>query len=189
MGEGLYSEQRSKFLAFAHHVESVEEAMSIVAHYREQYYDARHCCFAYRIGPAKDIFRVYDDGEPSSTAGKPILGQIASADLTDILICVIRYFGGVKLGSKRLTIAYKAAAAEAIAHCTIEEKVLEETVSYTCPYHAVSHVMRVARNFGASLADQRYGEQCTLDFSIKKSQASALADYLKELYIPPATET
>lgn len=95
IGEGYYTEKRSKFLAFAHHVETVDEAMDIVKQYRKKYYDARHCCYAYMIGPERDVFRANDDGEPSSTAGKPILGQINSNELTNILIIVVRYYGGV----------------------------------------------------------------------------------------------
>jgi len=129
IGEGYYTDKRSKFLAFAHHVESVEEAMDIIASTRKKYYDARHCCYAYMIGAEREEFRANDDGEPSSTAGKPILGQINSTDLTNILICVVRYFGGVKLGTSGLIVAYRTAAADAIAHAEIEERLIEEHLS------------------------------------------------------------
>ena len=130
IGEGYYTEKRSKFLAFAHHVETVDEAMDIVKQYRKKYYDARHCCYAYMIGPERDVFRANDDGEPSSTAGKPILGQINSNELTNILIIVVRYYGGVNLGTGGLIVAYRTAAADAIAHSKIEERLVEEEVKY-----------------------------------------------------------
>ena len=106
-GEGYYTEKRSKFLAFAHHVESVEQIKDLLAGYRKKYYDARHVCYAYMLGPERTEFRANDDGEPSSTAGKPILGQINSNELTDILIVVVRYYGGVNLGTSGLIVAYR----------------------------------------------------------------------------------
>ena len=114
--EGYYTEKRSKFYAFAHHVENVDEIKDIISEYRKKYYDARHVCYAYMLGPERSEFRANDDGEPSSTAGKPILGQINSNELTDILIVVIRYYGGVNLGTSGLIVAYREAAADAIAH-------------------------------------------------------------------------
>ena len=126
IGEGFYSESRSKFLAFAHHVDSVEQALEIVKEYRKKYYNARHCCYAYRIGFMGEEFRMNDDGEPSSTAGKPILGQIDSNGLTNTLIIVVRYFGGVKLGTSGLIVAYREASSDAIAHCDIEERFIDE---------------------------------------------------------------
>ena len=113
ISEGFYSEKRSKFLAFAHHVETVEDIKEILAGYRKKYYDARHVCYAYMLGAAREDFRANDDGEPSSTAGKPILGQINSNELTDILIVVVRYYGGVNLGTSGLIVAYREAAADA----------------------------------------------------------------------------
>ena len=120
--EGTYTELRSKFLAFAHPVETAEEAMAIVDQYQKKYYDARHVCWAYMLGHERNVFRSNDNGEPSGTAGKPILGQINSNELTNIIILVVRYFGGVKLGTSGLIVAYRAAAAEAIANATIIEK-------------------------------------------------------------------
>ena len=119
MGEGTYSEKRSKFLAFSHHVESVDEVKDIIAAYRKKYFDARHVCYAYVLGPERDVFRANDDGEPSSTAGKPILGQINSCGLTDVLVVVVRYYGGVNLGTGGLIVAYKTAAAEALSAAEI----------------------------------------------------------------------
>ena len=121
-GEGYYTEKRSKFLAFAHHVETVEQIKDLLAIYRKKYYDARHVCYAYMLGPERTEFRANDDGEPSSTAGKPILGQINSNELTDILIVVVRYYGGVNLGTSGLIVAYREAASDAIAHAEVETR-------------------------------------------------------------------
>ena len=122
--EGYYTEKRSKFLAFAHPVSTVDEVKDIVAQYRKKYYDARHVCYAYMLGAERTEFRANDDGEPSSTAGKPILGQINSNELTDILIVVVRYYGGVNLGTSGLIVAYREAAADAI--------VISQTYDNTC---------------------------------------------------------
>ena len=132
--EGTYSQLRSKFLAFASPVRTVDEAMAFVAAIQKKYYDARHCCYAYMIGSARDTFRANDNGEPSGTAGKPILGQINSAELTDIVIAVVRYFGGIKLGTSGLIQAYRAAAAEAIAAATIVEKTIDRTLHIQFDY-------------------------------------------------------
>ena len=133
VGEGFYSEKRSKFLAFAHHVSTVEEVKDIVASYRSKYYDARHVCYAYMLGYERKDFRANDDGEPSSTAGKPILGQINSRELTDILIVVVRYYGGVNLGTGGLIVAYRSAAADALDHCEVVSRQVEEIVTYQYP--------------------------------------------------------
>ena len=124
-GEGYYTEKRSKFLAFAHHVESTDEVKELIAGYRKKYYDARHVCYAYMLGAGRAEFRANDDGEPSSTAGKPILGQINSNELTDVLIVVVRYYGGVNLGTSGLIVAYREAAADAIAHAEVGTRQVE----------------------------------------------------------------
>ena len=126
--EGYYTEKRSKFLAFAHHVETTDDIKELLAQYRKKYYDARHVCYAYMLGAERKDFRANDDGEPSSTAGKPILGQINSNLLTNILIVVVRYYGGVNLGTSGLIVAYREAAADAIAHSTIETRQVEDIV-------------------------------------------------------------
>ena len=118
ISEGLYTEKRSKFLSFAIPVRNVDEVKAYVAEYQKKFYDARHVCYAYMLGPKRLDFRANDNGEPSGTAGKPILGQINSNELTDILVIVVRYFGGIKLGTSGLIVAYRLAAAEAIAHAT-----------------------------------------------------------------------
>ena len=150
-GEGFYSEKRSKFLAFAHHVTSVDEVKTLLASYRKKYYDARHCCYAYVLGPERSVFRANDDGEPSSTAGKPILGQINSCGLTDVLIVVIRYYGGVNLGTGGLIIAYKTAASDALAHATIELRQVEEIVTFDFSYPMMNEVMHVVKEMQARI--------------------------------------
>ena len=126
LSEGYYTEKRSRFISYAIPVCTVEEVKAQVEKYRKQYYDARHVCWAYMLGPEHTVFRANDDGEPSSTAGKPILGQIRSNELTDILVVVIRYFGGIELGTSGLIVAYRTAAAEAIAAAEVEERTVNE---------------------------------------------------------------
>lgn len=181
IGEGFYSEKRSKFFAFAHHVETPEQIKEIIEQYRKKYFDARHVCYAYMLGPQRQQFRANDDGEPSSTAGKPILGQINSNELTDILIVVIRYYGGVNLGTSGLIVAYRAAAADAIAHAQIETRLVEETVTYTYPYVMTSAVMRVVKELSPRILAQTYDNTCTITLSIRQSLAPQLRDRLAKL--------
>ena len=181
VGEGYYTEKRSKFLAFAHHVETVEEVKSIVSAYRKQYYDARHCCYAYMLGPEQKAFRANDDGEPSSTAGKPILGQINSAGLTDILIVVIRYYGGVNLGTGGLIVAYRTAAADAIANATIEVRQVEETIKYDFTYPMMNDVMRIVKEMQPQVVDQQFDNTCSITLRIRKREAEQLRSRLDKL--------
>ena len=181
ISEGYYTEKRSKFLAFAHHVETVDEAMEIVKNYRKKYYDARHCCYAYVIGAEGETFRANDDGEPSSTAGKPILGQINSHDLTNILIVVIRYFGGVKLGTSGLIVAYRTAAADAIEKCEIETRQVEEIIRYQFTYPMMNDVMRIVKEMSPKILEQNFDNTCEIVLSIRKSEAENLSNRLKKL--------
>ena len=181
VGEGYYTEKRSKFLAFAHHVETVEEVKSIVSAYRKQYYDARHCCYAYMLGPEQKAFRANDDGEPSSTAGKPILGQINSAGLTDILIVVVRYYGGVNLGRGGLIVAYRTAAADAIANATIEVRQVEETIKYDFTYPMMNDVMRIVKEMQPQVVDQQFDNTCSITLRIRKREAEQLRSRLNKL--------
>ena len=181
IGEGYYTEKRSKFLAFAHPVESVEKVKEIVAEYRKKYYDARHCCYAYVLGPEREEFRANDDGEPSSTAGKPILGQINANELTNILICVIRYYGGVNLGTSGLIVAYRSAAADAIAHSEIIDQLIEENVSYQFTYPMMNAVMRVVKEMDAHIVAQNFETTCEIVLSIRKSRVKDLKDRLEKL--------
>lgn len=181
IGEGYYTEKRSKFLAFAHHVISVDEVKEIVGAYRKKYYDARHCCYAYMLGPERQEFRANDDGEPSSTAGKPILGQINKAELTDILVVVIRYFGGVKLGTSGLIVAYREATIDVLSHCEEVTKQVEEIVTYDFTYPMMNDVMRIVKEMNPRIVDQQFDNTCSIQLSIRKSEAEQLRTRLKKL--------
>ena len=180
-GEGYYTEKRSKFLAFAHHVTSTDEIKELLAGYRKKYYDARHVCYAYMLGPERLEFRANDDGEPSSTAGKPILGQINSNELTDILIVVVRYYGGVNLGTSGLIVAYREAAADAIAHCEIEMRQVEEIITYTFAYPMMNDVMRIVKEMQPRIISQTYDNTCEIRLGIRKSEAEQLRNRLQKL--------
>ncbi len=179
--EGYYTEKRSKFLAFAHHVDDVAEVKDIVAGYRKKYYDARHVCYAYMLGAERLEFRANDDGEPSSTAGKPILGQINSNELTNILIVVVRYYGGVNLGTSGLIVAYREAAADAISHATIETRQVEEIIKYTFVYPQMNNVMRIVKDMTPRIISQTYDNTCEIVLSIRKSEADLLRNKLEKL--------
>ena len=181
IGEGFYSEKRSKFLAFAHHVTSEDEIKSILLAYKKKYYDARHCCYAYMLGAERVNFRANDDGEPSSTAGKPILGQINAYELTDILIVVIRYFGGVKLGTSGLIVAYRTAAAAAIEASQIEVKLVEETITYTFAYPMMNLVMRIVKDMQPRIVSQTFDNTCSITLAIRQSEAERLKNALHKL--------
>lgn len=181
IGEGFYSEKRSKFLAFAHHVETIDEIKDILASYRKKYYDARHVCYAYMLGADKANFRANDDGEPSSTAGKPILGQINSYDLTNVLVIVVRYYGGVNLGTGGLIVAYRTAAADALDHATIETRLVEEVITYSFPYPMMNAVMRVIKEMQPRIVSQTFDNTCSISMSIRQEMAPILRDRLEKL--------
>lgn len=181
ISEGFYSEKRSKFLAFAFYVTTEEEIKEIVSEYRKKYYDARHVCWAYMLGAQRTDFRANDDGEPSSTAGKPILGQINKNELTDILIIVVRYYGGVNLGTSGLIVAYRTAAAEAIANAEIIKLYDEEVVTYDFPYVMMNDVMKIIKDMSPRIVNQTYDNTCEIQLSIRKSQAPLLKSRLKKL--------
>lgn len=181
ISEGFYSEKRSKFLAFAFHVTTEEEIKEIVSEYRKKYYDARHVCWAYMLGAQRTGFRANDDGEPSSTAGKPILGQINKNELTDILIIVVRYYGGVNLGTSGLIVAYRTAAAEAIANAEVIKLYDEEVVTYDFPYVMMNDVMKIIKDMSPRIVNQTYDNTCEIQLSIRKSQAPLLKSRLEKL--------
>ena len=182
--EGTYTELRSKFLAFAHPVSTVEEAMALVEQYQKKYYDARHVCWAYMIGADRETFRSNDNGEPSGTAGKPILGQINSNELTNIIIFVVRYFGGVKLGTSGLIVAYRIAAAEAIAAATIEERQVEATYDFSFEYPLMTAVMKVVRDMNARILEQSYDMDCRMSVSIRKGLLDELKTRIQKAISP-----
>ena len=179
--EGTYTEKRSKFLAFAHPVETLDQIKELIEGYKKKYYDARHVCYAYMLGADRATFRANDDGEPSSTAGKPILGQINSKELTNILVVVIRYFGGVKLGTSWLIIAYKEATIAALSNANVIEKQVEELISYTFPYVMMNSVMKVVKELNPQIVNQTYEQTCQITLSIRRSMAPILQERLNKL--------
>ena len=181
VAEGFYSEKRSKFYAFVHHVETADEVKSLIDGYRKRFYDARHVCYAYMLGPERKDFRANDDGEPSSTAGKPILGQINSRELTDVLIVVVRYYGGVNLGTSGLIVAYREAAADALAHATVEERQVEAIVDYEFPYVMMNQVMRVVKDMQPRIVAQTFDNTCRLRLAIRLSEEQQLRQRLEKL--------
>jgi len=180
--EGLYKEKMSKFLAFAEPCRTVDEAKEIVSRYKKQYFDARHCCWAYMIGPDRLVFRSNDDGEPSGTAGKPILGQINSFNVTNICICVIRYFGGIKLGTSGLIEAYRTAAAEALNAAQIVEKIMEETLTVHFEYPLMGEAMRIVKEEGASVLSQDFQADCLLTLSLRKAAMPKMRSRFENIY-------
>jgi hypothetical protein len=178
LSEGYYTEKRSRFLSFALPVRTPDEVKTQVDTYRKKYYDARHVCWAYMLGPDRTTFRANDDGEPSSTAGKPILGQINSNNLTDILIIVVRYFGGIELGTSGLIVAYRTAAAEAIAAAHIEERTVDETITITFEYPHLNSVMRIVKEDKPDVLAQSFELTCEMTLRIRQSRMDALKSRL-----------
>lgn len=178
LSEGYYTEKRSRFLSFALPVRTPDEVKTQVDAYRKKYYDARHVCWAYMLGPDRTTFRANDDGEPSSTAGKPILGQINSNNLTDILIIVVRYFGGIELGTSGLIVAYRTAAAEAIAAAHIEERTVDETITITFEYPHLNSVMRIVKEDKPDVLAQSFELTCEMTLRIRQSRMDALKSRL-----------
>ena len=181
LAEGTYSEKRSKFLAFAMPVRSVEEVKQLVGGNQKKYYDARHVCYAYMLGAERKDFRANDNGEPSGTAGKPILGQINSNELTDILIIVVRYFGGVKLGTSGLIVAYRLAAAEAIAAAEIIEKTVDEEVTFWFEYPFMNDVMRIVKEENPQIVSQGFENDCSMTLRIRKDSMPRLKARLEKV--------
>ncbi|MCQ2238152.1 MAG: YigZ family protein [Bacteroidaceae bacterium] len=179
--EGTYTEKRSKFLAFAFPVSNLDEIKGHIERIQKEYYDARHVCYAYMLGHERTNFRANDNGEPSGTAGKPILGQINSNELTDILICVVRYFGGIKLGTSGLIVAYKAAAQECLANAEFIEKTVDETVDIAFEYPFMNDVMRVVKDLSPKILDQGYDQDCTMQLQIRQSMMPRLKDRLSKV--------
>ena len=181
VAEGIYTEKRSKFIAIAIPVHTVEEIKQHLDIYQKKYYDARHVCYAYMLGHERKDFRANDNGEPSGTAGKPILGQINSNGLTDILIVVVRYFGGIKLGTSGLIVAYKAAAAEAIANATIIEKTVDDEIAVAFEYPFMNDVMRIVKEEEPDILDQSYDMDCLMKLRIRRSMMGKLRARLEKV--------
>lgn len=181
IGEGYYTEKRSKFFAYAHHVRTAGEVKELHQMYKKKYYDARHVCYAYRLGPDGSEFRANDDGEPSSTAGKPILGVMLSQEVSDIVIFVIRYYGGVNLGTGGLIVAYREAAQDAMAHVEIVEQLVEEQLTYTFSYPMMNSVMRVVKDLQPRIVSQEFDNTCSITLAIRKSEIDRLRSALEKL--------
>ena len=179
--QGTYSELRSKFLGFAHHVTTPEEALSLVAEYQKKYYDARHVCWAYMLGAEREQFRSNDNGEPSGTAGKPILGQINSRELTDVIVLVVRYFGGIKLGTSGLIVAYRKAAAEAIKAGEILECHEQATLTFTFAYLGMNDVMKVVKSEDLRILSQDFDNCCAMTVQLDADKAEPLKKRLTDL--------
>lgn len=179
--EGIFKDKGSKFLAYAHPVLNEKEIREIILHLKKEHHSARHHCFAYRLGADKQIFRANDDGEPSNTAGKPILGQIQSKDLTNTLIVVVRYFGGTLLGVSGLINAYRKAAAEALNNATIVEKTVNDYYEVTFDYTAMNDVMKILKDEKADIVNQQFDLECKLSYSIRRANSLKTENALKNL--------
>ena len=179
--EGLYKEKGSKFLAFAYPVRTTDDVKTHLDELRKQYFDARHHCYAYILGPNKDAYRANDDGEPSGTGGRPIHGQLLSADLTDTLIVVVRYFGGILLGASGLANAYKTAARDAIDHAQIIEKTIDVRYRLSFEYALMNDVMRIIKDFDLKPENQHFDLDCTLELSVRQSLSVRLYDAVANL--------
>ena len=179
--EGIYTEKRSKFIAIALPVQSVAAVKEYLETYQKKYYDARHVCYAYMLGPERKDFRANDNGEPSGTAGKPILGQINSHGLTDVLVIVVRYFGGIKLGTSGLIVAYRMAAAEALGAATVIEKTVDEEVTFFFEYPFMNDVMRIVKEEGPEIVDQGYDTDCRMTLRIRRSRMPRLKERLAKV--------
>lgn len=182
-GEGIYSEKRSKFLAFAIPVTTASEVKEQVEAYQKKYYDARHVCYAYRLGEKGELFRANDNGEPSGTAGKPILGQIDSRELTNVLVVVVRYFGGIKLGTSGLIVAYRLAAAEALDATEHVQKTINGEITLRFPYHLLNDVLRVVKEEEPKVVEQIFDNDCLMRLSIRLSLLPRLIQRYEKLVI------
>jgi uncharacterized YigZ family protein len=179
--EGLFKDNGSRFIALAYPVETEEEVKDIVAGLKKEYHDARHHCFAYRLGLDGSRWRANDDGEPSGSAGRPILGQIDAAGLSDILVVVIRYFGGIKLGIPGLIRAYKASTADALAQATVVEKVAGKDYRLSFPYLSMNAVMKVVKDMSLPQKDQYFAERCSMLLRVRLSQEAAFLDRVSNI--------
>lgn len=179
--EAVFTEKRSKFIAVALPVRTVGEVKECLEAFQKKYYDARHVCYAYMLGADRKDFRANDNGEPSGTAGKPILGQINSKELTDVLVVVVRYFGGIKLGTGGLIVAYKTAAAQALAEADIIEKTVDDEVCILFEYPFMNDVMRIVKEESPEIVEQSYDMDCVMRLRIRRSALSRLRSRLEKV--------
>lgn len=179
--EGLYKEKGSKFIAFAVPVSNVEQIKTILEEKRKEHHDARHVCYAYILGVDKADYRSNDDGEPSGTAGRPILGSLLSAGVTNVLIAVVRYFGGTKLGTSGLINAYKVASADALENAEIIEKTVDEEIHISFDYLVMNDVMKIIKDVAPQVMSQQFDNNCNMVLSIRKGDAPNLIERLKKV--------
>lgn len=180
--EGIYKEKGSKFLSFALPVTTVEEVKMILEEYRKKFYDARHVCYAYMLGAEREDFRANDDGEPSGTAGRPILGQINSFELTNVLVIVVRYFGGILLGTGGLITAYKEAAKDALAQAKIVEKIITERFEIRFGYELMNEVLRVFKEFEPEILKSELQYDCRYEVAVPKAFSEHFFQKMTDIY-------
>ncbi|MCQ2192373.1 MAG: YigZ family protein [Paludibacteraceae bacterium] len=180
-GEGLYKEKGSRFIAFAYPVATTDEIKALVDAKKKQYHDARHVCYAYRINPAKIEFRGNDDGEPSGTAGRPMLGCLQSQELVNVLLIVVRYFGGIKLGTSGLINAYKVASDDALMHCEVEERTIDAIFNIRFDYLYLNDVMRITKDMKPTVLSQDFDLDCQMVLQIRMQQADSLRERLEKV--------
>ena len=181
IAEGIYTEKRSKFIAIAIPVRTIEEIKQHLDTHQKKYYDARHVCYAYMLGAERKDFRANDNGEPSGTAGKPILGQINSRELTDVLVIVVRYFGGIKLGTSGLIVAYRMAASLALDEAPVIEKTVDEDVAVAFEYPFMNDIMRIVKEESPEILEQSYDMDCLMRLRIRKSMMGKLRARLEKV--------
>lgn len=179
-GEGLVREKMSRFLSFAMHVNDAEEAKQRIKYYQNRYHDSRHVCWAYMIGPQKEIWQLNDNGEPSGTAGKPILGQIRSKDLTDVLVVVVRYFGGIKLGTPGLIAAYREAARLALEDAEIEERHEEERFVMEFGYESIDGILKIIKSENVKVVERNFDNICRIVLDVRKDDAERLRGFFSD---------
>ena len=179
--EGSYSEKRSKFLAYAFPVQNEQDVKQRLAEIQKKHWDARHHCYAYILGAHKDAYRMNDNGEPSGTAGRPIYGQLQSKDLTNTLVIVVRYFGGIKLGVSGLQNAYKVAAREALDAAVIEERTVQETYRVTFEYVKMNDIMQILKDPEVQVLDRQSYMQCIYTISVRQREADRITEALKKV--------
>lgn len=185
--EGSYSEKRSKFLAYAFPVQSEQEVKQRLAEIQKKHWDARHHCYAYILGPHKDAYRLNDNGEPSGTAGRPIYGQLLSKDLTNTLVIVVRYFGGIKLGVSGLQNAYKVAAKEALDAAVIEERTIQEQYRVVFEYVKMNDIMQILKDPEIQVLDRQSDMRCTYTISVRQRDADRITDALRKVAMTEVT--
>jgi len=180
--EGIYKEKGSKFLSFAIPVCSVDDAKIVLQSFRANYHDARHICYAYVIGYPNSVVRSSDDGEPSGTAGKPILAQIQAKKLSDVMVVVVRYFGGVLLGTGGLVVAYREATVDALNNTTVYTKIVEQALTIQCAYPQLNEVMKIIKDNNLTIISQTLEISCTLKVQIRLSNFEIITERLKQVH-------